>query len=81
MGEEVSILLASSLLSGPYRKDRQMGSKRYIGDGVYANYDGQQLILTTENGMETTNTIYLEHSVMEALHKYIQNLELGKKQG
>lgn len=34
--------------------------KQYIGDGVYAEFDGWALLLTTENGIEATNTIVLE---------------------
>ena len=46
--------------------------KRYLGDGVYADYNGQQIVLTTENGIETTNTIYLEAEVYEALVNYVK---------
>jgi len=34
--------------------------KVYIGDGVYAMFTHAEVVLTTENGIETTNTIYLE---------------------
>jgi hypothetical protein len=44
--------------------------KVYLGDGVYASWDGYHIVLTTENGIETTNTIYLDSSVIEALIKY-----------
>lgn len=44
--------------------------KTYIGDGVYAEWNGEQIILTTENGVETTNTIVLEPDVIHALEEF-----------
>lgn len=41
--------------------------KEYIGDSVYVQHDGERLILTTENGAGPSNTIILEHYVLEAL--------------
>lgn len=42
--------------------------KAYLGDSVYAEYDGCGVILTTENGYGPTNTIVLEHETLRALH-------------
>lgn len=44
--------------------------KVYLGDGVYAAFDGCHIVLTTENGVRVTNTIYLEPSVLFALDRY-----------
>ena len=44
-----------------------MKDKEYIGDGVYARFDGYGIELTTENGVLTTNTIYLEPCVYACL--------------
>lgn len=49
--------------------------KQYIGDGVYAEFDGWALVLTTENGIETTNRIVLEDSVYAALVAYVEALK------
>jgi hypothetical protein len=46
--------------------------KRYIGDGVYAEYDGFGYWLTTENGVSVTNRIYLEPEVWEALKGFVE---------
>ena len=54
--------------------------KRYLGDGVYAEYDGYAIVLTTENGYEVTNTIVLELSVLEGLNQYMQMLNDIKRQ-
>jgi hypothetical protein len=43
--------------------------KVYLGDGVYASWDGYHIVLTTEN-IETTNTIYLDSFVIKALIEY-----------
>jgi hypothetical protein len=45
--------------------------KAYIGDGVYVDWDGNHLILTTENGIEVTNTIYLSSLEWAALLQYV----------
>lgn len=44
----------------------ETNKKIYLGDGVYVEDDGYNgVILTTENGIETTNTIYLEREVLD----------------
>ena len=44
--------------------------KQYIGDGVYVAFDGYAIVLTTENGIDVTNTIVLEPEVFAALLRY-----------
>ena len=44
--------------------------KQYLGDGVYADFDGFALVLTTEDGISAQNEIVLEPSVVEALLRY-----------
>lgn len=48
--------------------------KAYLGDGVYVDHDGYMLVLTTEDGIDVTNKIYLEPEVYEALLKYVHHL-------
>jgi hypothetical protein len=48
--------------------------KEFLGDGVYADFDGYNLILTTENGTSVTNTIYLEPEVITALHEFLSRI-------
>ena len=55
-------------------------NKEYIGDGVYAEYDDYQVILTTENGIKITNRIVLEAEVLDSLDKYIKRT-IYKKYG
>ena len=49
--------------------------KTYLGDGVYAAVDEYGITLTTENGIEITNTICLEPDVIKALLEFITNRE------
>jgi hypothetical protein len=51
-----------------------MGTKRYLGDGVYVNFDDRRLELTTEDGITTTNTIVLEAEVYAELLKYVKEV-------
>jgi hypothetical protein len=46
--------------------------KAYLGDAVYADFDGHHVVLTTENGLETTNTIYLVPDVLVALQQFLE---------
>ena len=54
-----------------------MAYKQYIGDGVYAEMDQERdrLVLTTENGISASNTIYLEPEVWDALQLYVRRFE------
>jgi len=51
-----------------------MNKKVYLGDSVYAQYYGEYIILTTENGYGPTNTIYLEPDVYDNLVAYVEAL-------
>lgn len=51
-----------------------MGYKEYIGDSVYADFDGYAFVLTTENGIGPSNTIVLEPQIMEALKEYVKRI-------
>lgn len=48
---------------------KQNKAKRYLGDGVYVEFDGFGITLTTSNGIVDTNTIYLEPEVWENLKR------------
>jgi len=44
--------------------------KRYLGDSVYVEMEGDSVKLTTENGRGASNTILLEEHVMNKLCRY-----------
>jgi hypothetical protein len=54
---------------------RDIRSKTYLGDAVYAEYDGYRIILTTEDGISVTNTIYMEPGTLKALDAYVSRLQ------
>ena len=54
--------------------------KQYLGDGVWVDYEegegfGDALVLSTEDGIRTTNTIFLEGGVYTNLLKYVERLK------
>ena len=51
-----------------------MKNRQYLGDGVYAEFDGYQIWLYTNDGYQDTNRIALEPSVFLALQTYEKNL-------
>lgn len=50
--------------------------KVYLGDSVYAAFDGYHVILTTENGYpdDPRNRIALEPEVIHALNNYVHGI-------
>jgi len=53
--------------------------KAYLGDGAYVDYDGDRLVLTAENGISATDTIYLDPDVWENLKSYVELLSRRQK--
>jgi hypothetical protein len=51
--------------------------KAYLGDSVYADFDGYMITLTTENELpdDPSNTIHLEPDTYYALVKYKEGLK------
>jgi hypothetical protein len=56
--------------------------KVYLGDSVYAKFDGFHIVLTTENGLpsDPSNVIALAPDVQIALVRFIENLVLHRLQ-
>ena len=53
-------------------------AKRYLGDAVYAADHGNgMIVLTTEDGYQATNTIYLEPEVFAELLRF--HAEMSQK--
>ena len=49
--------------------------KDYLGDSVYAEFDGHGIVLTTENGLGASNTIVLEPEVLHALNNFVERIK------
>ncbi len=52
-------------------------AKRYIGDSVYIEFDGFNIILTTNNGYpdDPRNRIAMEPAVLESFRRWVKELE------
>jgi len=55
-------------------------NKWYLGDGVYVESDGHDLVLTSENGIDVLDRIVLDDSTYEALLHYVAELTRQRKQ-
>lgn len=51
--------------------------RTYLGDGLYAEYDGYQFMLAANNGISDTDVVYLDPSVLAALMSYVQECGFG----
>ncbi len=47
----------------------------YVGDGVYAGFDGYQIILRANSHEYPTDIVYLEPQVWENLVKFVERLK------
>lgn len=45
-------------------------NQTYLGDGVYAEFDGYQIWVWTSNGIEASPRIALEPAVIERLNEF-----------
>lgn len=43
----------------------------YLGDGLYADFDGQTVRLFASNGVSTSNEVFLEADSLAALLRYL----------
>lgn len=48
--------------------------KVYLGDGAYVDFDGYNILLTTEDGIKATNSIVMEPEVLSSFLVYINRL-------
>ena len=79
---DVPMKKAASMLEDPpdgmdvkiVRHSQEM-KKRYLGDGVYANHDGQQILLETSDGYRVTNRIFLNSSTLDAFDQFRKQLQ------
>lgn len=46
----------------------------YLGDGVYASYDGYQIRLAANSPTEPTDVVFLDASTYNALLRYVASL-------
>jgi hypothetical protein len=53
--------------------------KTYLGDGLYAQHDGYHFILTSENGVQVLQTVYLDQGVISAFQRFIDLINKQKE--
>lgn len=46
-------------------------AEQYLGDGLYALFDGYQLRLRAPRGFEEDHVVYLDRSVLEAFKVFV----------
>ncbi len=58
----------------------EIGEQRYLGDGVYAEYDGYHLVLTTGSSLneKPENRVYLDTQVRNELRRLLNKIAFGK---
>lgn len=56
-----------------------MNNHKYLGDGVYANYDGYHVELRT-GSHKSDVLVFLDPEVAQSLVEYIQNTQILSKQ-
>lgn len=56
--------------------EKQASRKIYLGDAVYAEFDGYGIMLTTEDSYRADNRIYLEPDVYRALVAFVEGRTL-----
>ena len=58
------------------KKGQKMkADKRYLGDSVYAEFDGMELSLYLDNGTGPHNRIVLEPAVFAALQEFVDDCQ------
>ncbi len=50
--------------------------KEYLGDGLYATFDGWGIWLTAEDGVRVLHKVYLEPSVLKLFDDYVVRLRV-----
>lgn len=54
------------------------GDVTYLGDALYANFDGYQIELFTFNGLGVTNQIYLDTETLKCFLSYVERIRNDK---
>lgn len=47
----------------------------YLGDGLYASFDGYQIALKANDPNNPTDTVYLDEKVTEAFVKFLDKIK------
>lgn len=51
-----------------------MSDDRYLGDGVYVEFDGYHIVVKANSHSNPSDTIYLDHYTALSLIRYIEDI-------
>jgi hypothetical protein len=54
--------------------DEPEPERTYLGDGLFAYFDGFQVVLAASDGIHDTNRVYLEPRVLGEFERYVAEL-------
>jgi len=54
-------------VENPTTSDKTKPERTYLGDGLYCDDEGYALKVFASNGIETTNTVWIEPDMLTAL--------------
>jgi hypothetical protein len=69
--EEYYAALRSSRRSERQPPPNGHGFRNYLGDGLYVDFDGFNVVLSAENGAYSHDTVYLEPRVVASLGNFL----------
>lgn len=49
--------------------------KQYLGDGLYAEFNGYQIILKANNEISPSDVVYMDDSVVESFLHFIESIK------
>lgn len=49
--------------------------KDYLGDGLYAEFDGNQIALMANDPDDPTDTVYLDEHTLTAFLKFVESIK------
>lgn len=52
------------------RQPPHSGLRTYLGDGLFADFDGHNVVLSAENGVFSHDTVYVEPSTLESFNRW-----------
>lgn len=58
----------------------ELTTPRYLGDGLYAEFDGYQFKLYAHNGVLATDAVYLDPSVTQSFINYVADVRAAMRE-
>jgi hypothetical protein len=52
--------------------------KKYLGDGLYAEFDGYQVELYASNGVTKTDSVYFDFDVLKSFERFVEQVRAAK---